>query len=42
MLLPKGQKNTQNNYPVIVKTSNGKTLILSKCDVCGTKKIKIY
>ena len=26
--------------PVVSKTSNGKTMILSKCDICGAKKSK--
>ena len=34
------QKNTQSNDPVTVKTSNGKTMVLSKCVVCGAKKSK--
>ena len=33
-------KKTQNNDLVIVKTSNGKTVVLSKCDICGSKKSK--
>ena len=36
----KQKKNTQSNDPVIVKTSTGKTMILSKCAICGAKKIK--
>ena len=36
----KKKKNTQSNDPVIVKTSHGKTMILSKCAICGTKKSK--
>ena len=35
MLLSKVEKN-----PVIVKTSTGKTIVLSKCAVCGVKKSK--
>ena len=34
------QKNTQSNDPVTVKTSNGKTMVLSKCVVCGARKSK--
>ena len=34
------QKKTQSNDPVIVKASNGKTMILSKCAICGAKKSK--
>ena len=33
-------KNTQSTDPVIAKTSNGKTIILSKCAICGAKKSK--
>ena len=33
-------KKTQSNDPVIVKTSNGKTMILLKCAICGAKKSK--
>ena len=36
----KCKKNTQSNDQVIVKTSNGKTMILSNCAVCGAKKSK--
>ena len=36
----KQKKNTQSNDPVIVKTSTGKTMILSKCAICGAKKSK--
>ena len=36
----KCKKQTQSNDPVIVKTSNGKTMILSKCAICGAKKSK--
>ena len=31
-------KNTENINPVVSKTSNGKTMILSKCVLCGSKK----
>ena len=34
----KCKKDTENTNPVISKTSNGKTMILSKCAVCGSKK----
>ena len=33
------QKNTQSNDPVIAKTSSGK-IMLSRCDICGSKKSK--
>ena len=35
------QKNpTKNINPVVSKTSNGRTMILSKCAICGSKKSK--
>ena len=36
----KKKKNTQSNDPVIVKTSNSKTMILSKCAISSAKKSK--
>ena len=39
-LLPKVQKNTENLNPIVSKTSNGKTMILSKCAICNAKKSK--
>ena len=33
----KCKKNTANTNPVVSKTSNGKTMILSKCAICGAK-----
>ena len=38
----KCRKNTQSINPIIPKTSNGGTIILSKCAVCNTKKSIIY
>ena len=38
----KCRKNTQSITPVNAKTSNGKTMILSKCTICSAKKIKVY
>ena len=38
----KTKKNTQSNDPVIVKSSTGKTMILSKCAICGAKNQKDY
>ena len=32
------QKNTENITPVFLKTSNGRTMILSKCAICGAEK----
>ena len=38
----KCKKNTESIDPKVSKTSNGKTIILSKCSACNSKKIKIY
>ena len=32
------QKNTENVDPKVLKTKNGRTMLLSKCAVCGSKK----
>ena len=34
----KCKKNTESINPIISKTKNGGTMILSKCAICGTKK----
>ena len=34
------KKNTENINPVVSKTSNDKTMILSKCAIYGGKKLK--
>ena len=34
------QKNTESINPKVSKTSNGKTMILSKCAICDSKKSK--
>ena len=34
----KCKKYTENVDPKISGTSNGKTMILSKCSICGSKK----
>ena len=34
----KCRKNTENINPRVSKTSNGKTMILSKCAICDSKK----
>ena len=36
----KKKKNTESIDPNISATSNGKTTILSKCTICGSKKSK--
>ena len=34
----KCRKGTENIYPRLLGTSNGKAMILSKCEICGRKK----
>ena len=34
------KKNTESINPKFSKTTNGKTMILSKCAICGSKKSK--
>ena len=34
----KCRKNTENINPRVSKTSNGRTIVLSKCAICGSKK----
>ena len=36
----KCKKKAENTNPVVSKTSNCKTMILSKCVICGAKKSK--
>ena len=36
----KCKKNTESSDPKISATINGKTMILSKCAICGGKKSK--
>ena len=36
----KCRKNTESINPKVLKTTNGKTMILSKCATCGSKKSK--
>ena len=36
----KCRKNTENISQRVSKTSNGKTMIVSKCALCGSKKSK--
>ena len=38
----KCKKNTENINPRVSNTSNGRTMVLSKCAICGSKNIKIY
>ena len=36
----KKKKNTESVNPRVSVTSNGRTMILSKCAICGSKKSK--
>ena len=36
----KGKKNTESVNPRVFASSNGRTMILSKCAKCGCKKSK--
>ena len=36
----KCKKNTESIDPKVFSTSNGRTMILSKCAICGSKKSK--
>ena len=36
----KCKKNTESINPKVLKTTNAKTMILSKCTICGSKKSK--
>ena len=36
----KSKKNTESINPRVSKTNNGKTMLSSKCAVCGSKKSK--
>ena len=33
-------KNTESINPKVLKTANGKTMMLSKCVICGSKNSK--
>ena len=37
----KCKKNTEGINPKVSATSNGRTMILSKCAICGSKKSKL-
>ena len=34
------RKDTENINPGVSNTSNGRTRILSKCTICGSKKLR--
>ena len=36
----KCRKNTESKSPKVVKTKNGRIMVLSKCEVCDSKKSK--
>ena len=36
----KCKRNTESNNPKVLKTTNGKAIILSTCAICGSKKSK--
>ena len=36
----KCKKNTESINPKVSKTTNGKAMILSTCNICGSKKSK--
>ena len=38
----KCKKNTESIDPKVSETSDGKTMILSKCAICGSKKSKTF
>ena len=35
----KCRKNAENINPKVLKTSNGKIMLLSKCDTCGSQDL---
>ena len=37
----KYRKNTKNINAIVSETSNGKTMLLSKCAICDSKKSRI-
>ena len=37
----KCQKNTVSEIPKVARTKNGRTMLLSKCAVCDSKKLKL-
>ena len=36
----KCRENTENINPRVSNTSNGRTMVLSKCAICGSKKLR--
>ena len=37
----KCRKDTENINPKVSKTSNNRTMVLSKCAICGNKKSRV-
>ena len=37
----KCKRSTESINPKVLKTTNGKAIILSKCTICGSKKSKL-
>ena len=37
----KCRKDTENINPSVSSTSNGRTMVLSKCTICGSKKSRL-
>ena len=37
----KCRKDTENINPRVSNTSNGRTMVLSKCAICGSKKSRL-
>ena len=38
----KCRKNTESKNPKVVRTKNGRIILLSRCEACDSKKTKIY
>ena len=38
----KCRKNTESKNPKVITTKNGRIMLLSKCEVCNSKKFEIY
>ena len=38
----KCRKNTESKNPKVVKTKNGRTILLSNCAVCNSKRLKFF
>ena len=38
----KFKKDTENVNPIVSKTSNTRTMVLSKCAICGSKKSRFF